>query len=134
ASTTPCARAFSPRSNASCSTGAVSKPRPRPAWRSSISSKAGTTPIVATRPSTIYRRSTTKGVTLRKLLPQAQHRPPKRGSSSVVVEDRTRHPAEELEADVVPFAEGFAALGRIGLHQTSIAVRQIHREEVDLAL
>src|SRR5208282_3966406 len=52
----------------------------------------------------------------------------------VVVEDRTRHPAEELEADVVPFAEGFAALGRIGLHQTSIAVRQIHREEVDLAL
>ena len=52
---------------------------------------------------------------------------------AVVVEDRTRHPAEELEADVVPFAEGFAGLGRISLHQASVAVRQIHREEVDFA-
>ena len=52
----------------------------------------------------------------------------------VVVQDRARHPAEELEADVVPFAEGFAALRRIGLHQAGVAVRQVHREEVDLPL
>ena len=52
----------------------------------------------------------------------------------VVVEDRTRHSAEELEADAVPCAESFTGFCRIGLHQTSIAVRQVHREEVDLAL
>ena len=52
----------------------------------------------------------------------------------VVVEDRSRHSAEELEAHVVPFAKRFAALRRVGLHQTCVAVRQIHREEVDLAL
>jgi hypothetical protein len=34
----------------------------------------------------------------------------------------------------VTFTEGLGALRRIGLHQASIAVRQIHREEVDLAL
>ena len=52
----------------------------------------------------------------------------------IIVEDRTWHSAEELEADPVPFAEGFGALRRVGLHQTTIAVRQIHREEMDLAL
>src|ERR1700732_424770 len=52
----------------------------------------------------------------------------------LVVKDRTWHSAEELETDLVPFAEGFGALRRIGLHQTTIAVRQIHREEMDLAL
>src|ERR1035441_10529277 len=52
----------------------------------------------------------------------------------VVVEDRARHPAEELEADVVPFAEGFAALRRIGLHQAAVTVRQVHRKEVYLLL
>jgi hypothetical protein len=41
----------------------------------------------------------------------------------VVVQDRTRHAAEELEADVVPFTEGFAALRRIGLYQAAVAVR-----------
>jgi hypothetical protein len=44
------------------------------------------------------------------------------------------HPAEELETDVVPFAEGFAALRRIGLHQTAVTVRQVHGKEVDLPL
>jgi hypothetical protein len=43
-STMPCARAFSPRWNASCSTPAASTPKPRPAWRSSSSSRTGTTP------------------------------------------------------------------------------------------
>src|SRR5216684_823271 len=52
----------------------------------------------------------------------------------IIVQDRTWHSAEELEADPVPFAEGFGALRRVGLHQTTIAVRQIHREEMDLAL
>src|ERR1700752_272437 len=52
----------------------------------------------------------------------------------VVVEDRPRYSAKELEADIVTLTEGLGALRRIGLHQASIAVRQIHREEVDLAL
>src|SRR5208282_3448519 len=52
----------------------------------------------------------------------------------VVVKDRTRHPAEELEADVVPFTERFAALRRIGLYQAGVAVRQVHREKMDLLL
>jgi hypothetical protein len=69
------------------------------------------------------------GALARAIPEDARHR-----QLAVVIEDRTRHPAEELEAGVVPFAEGFAGLGRIGLHQTSVAVRQIHREEVDLAL
>ena len=60
-STTQCARAFSSRSNANCSSAAVSRPRPRHGWRSSTSSRAGTTPIAATPPSTIIHRSTTKG-------------------------------------------------------------------------
>ena len=34
----------------------------------------------------------------------------------------------------MPFTEGFRALRRIGLHQAGVAVRQVHREEVDLAL
>jgi hypothetical protein len=34
----------------------------------------------------------------------------------VVVQDRTRHPAEKLEADVMPLTEGFGGLHRIGLH------------------
>ena len=41
--TTPCARASSPRSNANSWPGANSKPRPRPVWSSSSSSKDGTT-------------------------------------------------------------------------------------------
>src|SRR5208282_4149685 len=65
ASTMPCARAFSPRSNASCSTAAVSTLKPRRAWRCSSSSRAGTTPIAATPLSTICRQSTTKGATTR---------------------------------------------------------------------
>src|ERR1035437_4977446 len=52
----------------------------------------------------------------------------------VVVQDRARHPAEELEADVVSFAEGFRALPGICLHQAGVAVRQVHRKEVDLPL
>ena len=52
----------------------------------------------------------------------------------VVVQNRVRHPAEELEADVVPFTEGFRALRRIGPYQAGVAVRQVHGKEVDLPL
>ena len=44
ATTTPWPRASSRRSNANLSTGTVSRPRPRRAWRSSRSSKAGINP------------------------------------------------------------------------------------------
>ena len=52
----------------------------------------------------------------------------------VVVQDRARHLAEELERGVVPVTERFGGLRRIGLHETGVAVRQVHRKEVDLAL
>ncbi len=48
--TTPWPRAFSPRWSASSSTGVRSVPRPRRAWRSSNSSKAGTTHAAGTPP------------------------------------------------------------------------------------
>ena len=52
----------------------------------------------------------------------------------VVVQDRARHLAEEAERGVVPVTERFGGLRRIGLHETGVAVRQVHRKEVDLAL
>src|SRR5271163_3593489 len=78
----PCARVSLPRSNVNCSTVAVSKPRSKLAWQSSSSSKGGTTHNVATPRSTICRQSITRGITSTRLLPQAQHRPSKRGNSS----------------------------------------------------
>ena len=72
--------AFSPRSNASCSTGAVSRPRPGPALRSSILLNGGTTPVAAIRRSTIYRPSTTRGVISIRPFTAAQPLP-KRSSS-----------------------------------------------------
>ena len=52
----------------------------------------------------------------------------------IVVQDRARHLAEEAERGVVPVTERFGGLRRIGPHETRIAVRQVHRKEVDLAL
>ena len=72
---------FFATSNASCSTAAVSTPRPRRAWRSSSSSRAGTIPIAATPPSTICRQSTTKGATTQRSQPQALRRLLNRGNS-----------------------------------------------------
>jgi len=43
----------------------------RPAWRSSISSKAGTTLIAAIPPWTIVRQSTTRGAIQHRLIPAA---------------------------------------------------------------
>ena len=59
--TTRCVRASSPRSSASSSTVTGSRHRPKPGWRSSNSSKAGTTRTAATPPSTISPPSTTRG-------------------------------------------------------------------------
>src|SRR5215813_3233267 len=42
--------------------------------------------------------------------------------------------AEELECGVVPVTERFGGLRRIGLHETRVAVWQVHRKEMDLAL
>jgi len=57
----------------STSTGAASRRRSRRAWRSSISSRAGTPLTAAIRPSTFSRRSTTKGA-VQQQPAQAQHR------------------------------------------------------------
>ena len=56
--TTPWPRAFSPRWSASSSTGVRSVPRPRRAWRSSNSSRAGTTHAAGTPPWVTSARTT----------------------------------------------------------------------------
>ena len=61
ATTTRCVRAFSPRWSASSSLATVSAPGPRRAWRCSGSSRASTTRIVGTPPSTTCHPLTTKG-------------------------------------------------------------------------
>jgi hypothetical protein len=52
----------------------------------------------------------------------------------VVVQNRPRHLAEELERRGVARAERLRRLRRIGLHEPGIAVRQVWREEMDLPL
>ncbi len=52
----------------------------------------------------------------------------------VVIENRTRHAAEERDPRDMPIAEGFRRLTTIGLHKARVRVRQAHRQEVDLAL
>ena len=52
----------------------------------------------------------------------------------VVVEDRLRHAAEERERLHVPVAERLRRLCRVGHHEDGVRVRQVQREEVDLAL
>src|SRR3984893_10320244 len=54
--TTPCARASSPRSNANCWSAAGSPPRSRPRWPASASSKVGTTRCGCTQPSATARQ------------------------------------------------------------------------------
>ena len=61
ASTTPWPRASLPRWSASSSTGARSVPRPKRAWRSSNSSKAGTTHAVVIQPWVTSAPTTTNG-------------------------------------------------------------------------
>ena len=59
-----------------------------------------------------------------------------RATASVVLSYRIERGtlAEERERGVVPVTERFGGLRRIGLHKTGVAVRQVHRKEVDLAL
>src|ERR1700736_4648874 len=52
----------------------------------------------------------------------------------VVVQDRARHLAEEAGRGIVSVTERFGGLRRISLHETGVAVRQVHCKEVDLAL
>ena len=52
---------FATLENAKCSTVGGSRRTPRPAWRSSSGSRAGTTRIGATRPSATCHRSTSRG-------------------------------------------------------------------------
>lgn len=52
----------------------------------------------------------------------------------VVVQNRLRHLAEELERRSVARAKRLRRLRRIGLHEAGIAVRQVHSEEMDLLL
>src|SRR6202048_683782 len=52
----------------------------------------------------------------------------------VVIEDRLRHAVEERERSHVPVAERFRRLRRVAHHEDRVGVRQVHREEVDLAL
>ena len=66
ASTTPWPRASLPRWSANSSTGARSVPRPKRAWRSSNSSKAGTTHAVVIRPWVTSAPTTSNGPRRRK--------------------------------------------------------------------
>src|SRR5690349_4291784 len=52
----------------------------------------------------------------------------------IVVEDRLRYAAEQAECGVVPVAKRFGRFRRIGLHKAGVAMRQVDRKEVDLAL
>ena len=56
------------------------------------------------------------------------------GDLCVVVKDRLRHPAEELECAHMCVAECFGGLGRVTHHKDRVRMRQNHRKEVDLAL
>jgi predicted site-specific integrase-resolvase len=47
---------------------------------------------------------------------------------------RLRYSAEEAECGVVPVAKRFGGLCRIGLNKAGVAMRQVDRKEVDLAL
>ena len=51
----------------------------------------------------------------------------------VVVEDRLRYAAEELEGSDMAVTERFRRLGRIASHEDRVRVRQIHRQKMDLA-
>jgi hypothetical protein len=50
----------------------------------------------------------------------------------IVIQDRLRHAAEKGESGIVPVEKGLGPLGRVGLEETGIRVRQVEAEEVDL--
>jgi hypothetical protein len=55
-------------------------------------------------------------------------------ATAILVQNRFRHLAEELERRDVARAECLRRLRRIGLHEAGIAVRQVHRKEMNLLL
>ena len=65
-------------------------------------------------------------------LPRPVAQNPRYGNLGVVVQDRVRHLAEEAERRGVARTERLRRLRRIGLHEAGVAVRQVHRKEVDL--
>ncbi len=65
-------------------------------------------------------------------LPRPVTQDPDYGKPGVVVQDRLRHLAEERDRRSVASAEGLRRLRRIGRYEDGVAVRQVHREEVDL--
>ena len=54
------------------------------------------------------------------------------GDLEIIIEDRERHGAEEGEGCNVAVEKRLGRLGRIGLHEAGIRVRQVHAEEMDL--
>src|SRR5664279_1825742 len=50
----------------------------------------------------------------------------------IVVEDRKRNAAKKLECRYVPVEEGLRRLRRIGLHEASVRLRQVHAEKMNL--
>ena len=67
-------------------------------------------------------------------LPRAITKDARRRQLGVVVQHALRHTAEECERRIVPVAERLRRLRRIGPHEARVAVRQIHRQEVDALL
>ena len=76
------ASASSPPSNASSWTGANSRQRPKPAWRSSSLSRDGAIPDAVTRLWDISHPATTKGKPSRRWSSLARNRPRNRGNSN----------------------------------------------------
>jgi hypothetical protein len=66
-------------------------------------------------------------------LPLAAAQDPGHRQPGVVVEDRARRPTQQGKGRVVPVEEGLDPLGRVGLDEAGVRVRQVEAEEVDLA-
>jgi hypothetical protein len=65
-------------------------------------------------------------------LPLAAAQDPGHRQPGVVVEDRLGHAAQEGEGRVVAVEEGLDPLGRVGLDEAGVRVRQVEAEEMDL--
>ena len=65
-------------------------------------------------------------------LPLAAIQDPGYRQLGVVVEDRARHPTKEGQGRVMPVEEGLDTLGRVGLDEAGVGVRQVEAEEVEV--
>lgn len=68
------------------------------------------------------------GALARTVAQDARHRQP-----GVVVEDGSRHAAEEGAGGIMAIKKGLGPLGRVGFDEAGVRVRQIKAENVDLA-